>query len=210
MSDAGNLVAGDSNGVSDVFFHDRSTGVTIRVSVDSFDSEGDDYSFGGSISADGRIVAFSSFATNLVPGDTNANWDVFTHEFCAIPAAWSNYGAGYPGSNGVPAFTSLQNPVLGTTITLDLANSHAQPTVGLVFIGYQPANLPTNWGGDLLVAPSIVLPVTFSYCADSFTGSIPFDVDLCGVTLDLQALEADSGAAKGVSFTKGLELTLGY
>ena len=37
-------------------------------------------SFGPSISADGRFVAFSSFASNLVEDDTNATWDVFVHD----------------------------------------------------------------------------------------------------------------------------------
>ena len=43
----------------------------------------------------------------------------------------------------------------------------------------------------------------------SFTGSIPYDDSLCGVELDLQAIEADAGAAKSVSFTPGLQLILG-
>ena len=36
-----------------------------------------DDSFGPAISADGRFVAFESYASNLVPGDTNDAYDVF-------------------------------------------------------------------------------------------------------------------------------------
>ena len=59
--------------------HDRQTATTTRVSVDSAGVEGNDYSVGPSISADGRFVAFWSTATNLVSGDTNGREDVFVH-----------------------------------------------------------------------------------------------------------------------------------
>jgi Tol biopolymer transport system component len=76
-SRASNLVPGDTNGREDVFVHDRLTGQTTRVSVASDGTEGNNHSVGGSISADGRYVAFDSWASNLVPGDTNGVWDVF-------------------------------------------------------------------------------------------------------------------------------------
>jgi Tol biopolymer transport system component len=64
----------------DVFVHDRETGSTERVSVSSDGSEGDWSSFDPSISADGRYVAFSSVASNLVSGDTNGWDDIFVHD----------------------------------------------------------------------------------------------------------------------------------
>ena len=67
-SGASNLVPGDSNGRFDLFVHDRTSGATQRVSVDSNGVQGNDDSNGASISADGRYVAFHSNATNLVPG----------------------------------------------------------------------------------------------------------------------------------------------
>src|SRR5690349_11970269 len=79
-SDATNLVPGDTNAVSDVFVHDRQTGVTERVSLDSNEVQGNNSAFNPSISADGRFVAFDSGATNLVPGDTNAQTDVFVRD----------------------------------------------------------------------------------------------------------------------------------
>jgi hypothetical protein len=59
------------------------------------------------------------------------------------------------------------------------------------------------------VLPLVTLPVTLSAGGDSFTGTLPIEIGDCGATLDLQAIEADPGAAKGVSFTAGLELVLG-
>src|SRR3989442_10111366 len=76
---ASNLVAGDTNGVLYVFVHDRQTGTTERVSVDSAGSEGNGASTGVALSADGRFVAFTSVATNLVAGDTNDVTDVVVH-----------------------------------------------------------------------------------------------------------------------------------
>ena len=78
-SDASNLVTGDTNGLKDVFVHDRSTGTTTRVSVDSGGNQGNNYSCAPSISSDGRYVAFYSIASNLVTGDTNGDVDVFVH-----------------------------------------------------------------------------------------------------------------------------------
>jgi hypothetical protein len=79
-SEASNLVAGDTNGALDVFAHDRQTGETTRVSVASDGAQGNDESRFPAISADGRFVAFESFATNLVAGDTNDESDVFLHD----------------------------------------------------------------------------------------------------------------------------------
>jgi len=71
---------GDPTGVADVFVRDRQLGTTERVSVATDGKEADGVSFNPSISADGRFVAFGSFATNLVPGDTNKASDVFVRD----------------------------------------------------------------------------------------------------------------------------------
>src|SRR6185369_568019 len=78
-SRASNLVAGDTNASGfpesdfDTFVHDRLTGQTVRVNVDSAGQQANatDFPQSPSLSADGRFVAFSSFASNLVAGDTN-------------------------------------------------------------------------------------------------------------------------------------------
>lgn len=80
-SSASNLVAGDTNGRIDIFVHDIQTGVTSRASLASggVQSQNGD-SLYPAISGDGRYVAFRSLANNLVPGDTNAKWDIFLHD----------------------------------------------------------------------------------------------------------------------------------
>jgi len=79
-SGADNLVSGDTNSALDVFVHDRQTGETTRISVASDGSQGISSSSYPSISADGRYVAFESWADNLVSGDTNGTGDVFVHD----------------------------------------------------------------------------------------------------------------------------------
>ena len=77
---ADNLVLGDTNGYQDIFVHDRQTGVTERVSVDSFGMQGNHTSTNPCISTDGRFVVFESSADNLVAGDTNNSLDIFVHD----------------------------------------------------------------------------------------------------------------------------------
>jgi Tol biopolymer transport system component len=79
-SSASNLVEGDSNHASDVFLHDEASGVTSRVSVRSRGRQANGPSFMPAISADARYVAFQSFASNLVRGDTNGLTDVFVRD----------------------------------------------------------------------------------------------------------------------------------
>jgi Tol biopolymer transport system component len=76
-----NLVPGDTNRTFDIFVRDRKTGRTTRVSVGSGGRQANGESLGAlSISADGRYVAFTSLASNLVPGDVNGITDVFVRD----------------------------------------------------------------------------------------------------------------------------------
>jgi Tol biopolymer transport system component len=79
-SRAGNLVIGDTNRREDVFVHDRCTRQISRVSVATGGAQGNSYSWGPSISEDGRFIAFTSRASNLVAVDTNSREDVFVHD----------------------------------------------------------------------------------------------------------------------------------
>ncbi|MEU7040460.1 hypothetical protein AB0A77_05295 [Streptomyces varsoviensis] len=79
-SDAADLVPGDTNGQQDLFVKDLRTGATERVSVASDGTQGDSWSAEPAISADGRYVAFTSAAANLVPGDDNGSADVFIRD----------------------------------------------------------------------------------------------------------------------------------
>jgi Tol biopolymer transport system component len=101
-SSAANLVPGDTNGVSDVFVHDRKTGTTSRVSVTSDGEQGRGHSspWPGGLSADGRYVVFGSRAWNLVPGDTNRAGDVFRHDRRTGTTSRLSAGAGGTPADG--------------------------------------------------------------------------------------------------------------
>jgi Tol biopolymer transport system component len=83
-STASTLVAGDTNQASDVFIRDRQLDRTERVSVATGGGQANDLSYSawspGTVSPDGRYVAFLSGASNLVPGDTNGIWDIFIRD----------------------------------------------------------------------------------------------------------------------------------
>lgn len=106
-STATNLVNGDTNATSDIFVRDRQTNTTTRVSVADNGTQGNGSSDTPSISADGRFVAFSSTASNLVSNDTNGLLDVFVHdrqskttERVSVPSAGGQ-------ANGVSAWPSI-------------------------------------------------------------------------------------------------------
>jgi Tol biopolymer transport system component len=79
-SAANNLVAGDTNGVPDVFVRDLQLNTTERISIDSSGGQANGQSSDSSLSADGRYVAFASLASNLAAGDTNAATDIFVRD----------------------------------------------------------------------------------------------------------------------------------
>jgi Tol biopolymer transport system component len=85
LSDADNLVAGDTNHTGDAFVKDLATGSVVRASVDSNGGElswGAGYS-GSVISGDGTLVAFESFQPDLAPNDDNGVTDTFLRDLVA-------------------------------------------------------------------------------------------------------------------------------
>jgi Tol biopolymer transport system component len=88
-STATDLASGDTNGQIDVFVRDTCIGgpagctpTTNLISLASDGTQGNGASFLASISADGRLVAFQSAATNFVPGDAQNQTQVFLRDTC--------------------------------------------------------------------------------------------------------------------------------
>jgi hypothetical protein len=77
-SAATDLVENDTNAVRDVFVRGLQTGTTLWASLNRDGTgSGNGYSGNPILSADGRTVAFTSWASDLVPGDRNHGADVF-------------------------------------------------------------------------------------------------------------------------------------
>ena len=159
-SSASNLVSGDTNAVEDVFVHNVATGATRRVDVSSAGVQANYATGGGGISADGRFVAFSTAASNLVAGDTNHHPDVFEHSLVTgrtVRVSVSSTGAqvgrasyvtGISADGRIVAFESgaaalvkhdangpefdvfVHNRVTGRTFLVDRSSSGAQAGLG--------------------------------------------------------------------------------
>ncbi|MBI1850588.1 MAG: HYR domain-containing protein [Planctomycetes bacterium] len=122
-SDASNLVAGDTNAVTDIFAHDRQTTTTARVSVSSSGTQADFASNDPMISSDARYTTFRSNATNLVAGDTNARTDVFVYDGVTSATARvsvDGMGTQANGNSFDPAVSSSGQFVVFSSIATNL------------------------------------------------------------------------------------------
>ena len=145
-----------------------------------------------------------------IRGTTSLNvWDLAIRTWTSAPASATNYGAGHPGTNGVPVLTSSAAPILGTNPDLLVGNSLGTATGGALLAGFARAAQTTPFGGTLLV--QIVANTTLALPAGGarVPMPIPNDTSLCGGTVDFQCVVVDAGASQGIAFTPGLEFVLG-
>jgi hypothetical protein len=159
-------------------------------------------------------------AADLVIGDQSYSLldpirGVWTQPGCAFlyygcPASSSNYGAGWPGKNGIPGIVALNKPVPGGPLTIQIDNSLGAATTGILFVGFSPANLPTNKGGTILVSPALTVVLPIGATGLTLNGSLPDDPNLYFFDFYMQAVEVDPFASKGLSFTPGLKLHCGF
>jgi hypothetical protein len=158
---------------------------------------------GGDFDGDGRpdvLIGddFFSLSNGIIEAWTTAG------------AGWSNYDAGWAGTLGVPSLTAGSNPVIGQPIDVYLGNSAVSATAGLLLVGVHETKIPTGKGGTLLVDPHLYVPLPIPPVSLTLSGTLPNDPSLCGLHVYLQALEVDVGASKGISFSPGLDLAIGY
>jgi Tol biopolymer transport system component len=123
-STASNLVANDTNNANDVFVRDVVNGVTTLVSVSTNGGCANGLSRDSVVTPDGRFVAFSSLASNLVAGDTNGIADIFVRDLqagtttLASPGATAVLGS---GSCDSPEITPDGRYVVFTSTATNLA-----------------------------------------------------------------------------------------
>jgi len=206
---ADDATGGDDGGMVGVFVYDRDTEVALRVSAGPHDERADLDCTGGPLSGDGHIACFGTPSGTLWPGDSGYGDDVFVRDLSAIPAAWTNYGSGLDGRFGVPALTLSALPRRTSTIDVEVGNSSGLYTVSVLFVGVASASLPTSLGGTLLVDPLTTATLPLTPYDEGFPLTVPDGGDLPGVHVYLQVLELDPWAMEGVSFTPGLDVTIG-
>ncbi|MBI5137671.1 MAG: PD40 domain-containing protein [Nitrospirae bacterium] len=97
---ASDLVAGDTNGVADIFLRDTLAGTTTRISVDTAGTDANGPSRAPAISADGGLVAFESDASDLVTADGNAVADVFRRDTVSATTARVSVDTAGTDANG--------------------------------------------------------------------------------------------------------------
>ncbi|MBL8841997.1 MAG: PD40 domain-containing protein [Planctomycetes bacterium] len=218
------FVENDSGGTRDLFIRDRWHDVTTLVGVGTFDEHStSDVLFGaysgagngfeyeaGFLSADGRVLVFDTFTPEFAPNDGNGDLDVFVRVRDLLPATTVHYGAGFPGRFGVvPTLTPDHEPWRGAPLTLHATNPSGVATVAYLLYGAARDSVPTPKGGTLLVDPIVVLAFPLGPAGGSYGGELPPDWWANGLVFDLQLLELDPWAWRGVSFTDGVELTIG-
>lgn len=114
----------DGQALQDIYVRDRQTGATIRATNGG--TGGEDSSFGPAISSDGRVVAFWSLSSRLVPGDTNGTADAFVYEVGSAPdlinptvvstAPLCGTGCSFPSSSSVSFRVVFSEAVSGVTV----------------------------------------------------------------------------------------------
>jgi Ca2+-binding RTX toxin-like protein len=218
------LVLNDINGFSDIFVKDLTTGVVLRVSTGAGGTEGNLFSRDPKFSPDGNFVAFSSFATTLVPGDTPGS-DIFVKNLNTGSITKISVSAtGNPGDGGsqVPVFSpdgtkisfesSATNLLDGQTLTNDAhlymkdlitgavtllsANAAGEELSGISFGGQFSAD-----GNSVLVTNSSITGQTRSYIKNLITGQLTDIATLAGLPAGTQTYATEfSPDGTGISF----------
>jgi Tol biopolymer transport system component len=140
-------VADDNNDAADIFVRDLDSGVTTRVSVSSFGTEGSSGSYTPAVSADGRYVVFESASLNLVEGKTNVMKDVFLRDrLAASPVR-------LPATLRTPVVPSSVRLGKSVTVTGTMKPRHASGTapVKLYFYRYEHGRYQLRLLGNVTV-----------------------------------------------------------
>jgi Tol biopolymer transport system component len=150
VSTAANLVPGDANGVGDVFVR-PGAGAIEDVSVAADGGPADGPSSQPAISGDGRFVAFTSKASNLVADDHNAVSDVFVRDRQTHKTTRVSVGHGGVEANGPSSTPAISTD--GRVISFASAATNLVPGdrngVGDVFV-----RVPSTDGTELVSVSS--------------------------------------------------------
>jgi Tol biopolymer transport system component len=195
-SEASNLVPGDMNDTADTVVRDRVARTTERVSVSSDGAQANGESARGSITPDGRFVAFASVASNLVSGDTDGLFDVFVRD--RSTGLTEHVGAGTaPAISADGRFIAFESRFSGAGPAGIVVRDRATATTELVSVGADgaPANGPSN-------TPTISADGRFVAFASEASNLVPGDTNGPGRRgVDVFVRDRVGGTTERVSVT---------
>ncbi|MGE0142177.1 MAG: hypothetical protein AB7I19_09985 [Planctomycetota bacterium] len=136
-------------------------------------------------------------------------WDLGFRTHVLTPASSANYGTGHPGTLGVPTLAASAPPVLGSNLQLLIGNSNGSTTTGALLAGIATANLPTPFGGTVLLTIDSSISTVIPTGGLAMPLAIPSSPRLCGARVFFQSIQFDTGASHSLAFSPGLEFVLG-
>jgi hypothetical protein len=194
------LVSQDPYGAPDVFVHDVVTGLTRLVSGDALGNATGTWSHVGTVSRDGRAVAYAAGAA-FMPQDINSTWDVYVYDRLHAPT-WTELGPGLAGTAGVPAFDGDGPLKEDAPVFLGLGKARASAMATLV-VGLANIGIPFK-GGTLVPSPNILM--TLQTNAEGkllLATNVPHGTP-AGLELFLQFWIADPEGPHGFAASNGL------
>lgn len=127
-STADNLVADDTNGLSDVFIANRETGDVSLVSAGLGGAASNGRSVAPDVSANGRFVSFLSLASNLIADDLDSRQDAFVSDQSTGSITRANTTAS--GGPGGASVTAASISLDGSTVAFFALGTGLVPGVG--------------------------------------------------------------------------------
>jgi hypothetical protein len=202
---AQNLVPGDQFS-ADILIKDMWSGSLVAASISAAGQFSGEDSFGPRISADGRLVAFTSRASNLVPGDTNNQEDVFVRDMLTGAFERLNVNLLNAQANGwafeVGMSADGRRIAFGSPAT-DLVPSHYGSSRD-IFLRTRALDVPQTYCAASANSLGCTPAIGFSG-APSFSGQTPFQVDASAViSHKLGRLVYSTAGSNDTAFAGGL------
>ena len=192
-SDASNLVAGDTNGVTDVFWFTwdgRQVNSLVRISTDKNGAQANGPSTNPDISGDGMTVTFQSAATNLDPPDANGQTDAFLKYVQSGQIVRMDNTANGQEPNGGTTNTTISGD--GTTVAFGSDANNFAPNDGNnstdIFSVPVPQVLDANEPGLIQAALPAPVPAN-QFCPSGFFTAVVDDGPAPGVSTGIFGLE---------------------
>ena len=120
------------------------TGTEIRVTTDTAGGPPKNQSYAVSISADGRFITYSSFASDPVAGDTNGTWDVFLYD--AVLGTTTKISTG-SGASYESQISADGNRIVFASDVTDLVSGDTNGATD-IFVWGRPTNAITRVSVD--------------------------------------------------------------